>query len=698
MARVISQAVDENGNVFLLKDDGILEKRSPLNVPIWSQQTRIAPTTASLIYANQIALDIDDNVWLVYDDQLNLTVRSGSTGLLLTEVLGTAASVIVPATGGEKMFAMSRSRALVYEISRVTKVLIRSFDLVVKIPGFTAGVFTSQIASSLAGMIWFPALIGPVGGPKTTALVKFDPSANGVFTCYPVPAANGVPIISVGADVTGKIYAASIHGSIFRFDESVSVNAYDAFYSPVAPGGVIDIVTFTGQNQPILVDDGTFAFAGGKTRTMNPANGDLLSSISSVNVGTVTGDVLGYQHIKLTRINVPPPVIVPAVDVNKLKVFVKPDGTITFTGRPGFVQNAQTVTCIRDAVPLTPVGSVAPNDDGSFSITSAPGLAVPGGEPCTVKAIYGLQIVTIAVTSQPRSIPTAFDTQFQTSGLVIVGSPARLKAKIFNFTGGPVTVPAPAVLPIFRLKRDFDGKWFDGVKFVSDNGDYIQPSFDPDGQFWYADVTFPLGETSSISFVVKDSPPFSTNLVLLPPLAENADVEEILAIVTSINERLTQTPFDAPAINFGDPATFGGFVLSKLNDIQRSTRRLLQGLVGARNVVVESIAVDVARQSVAKGSTPSIDITVWDEERRFPRDITGGRVFFRAKVNLASPVLIIDEEAQIVDGPTGQAQAHLTAQDTATAQRLSGQIVVILPGTGVLVSPPFVFDIQESVL
>lgn len=698
MARVLSQAIDENGNVFLIKDDGILEKRSPLNVPIWSQQTRIEPTTGNFVFANQISLDLDDNVWLVYDDQLNLTVRSGSTGLLLTEVLGTAASVIVSRTGGDKMFALSKSRGLIYEISRITKVLIRSFDLTVQISGFTKDVFVAQIASSLAGMIWFPSLVGPVGGPKTTALVKLDPSANGVFTCYPANAMNGVPLISVGADVTGHIYAATLHGSVLRFNESVSINAFDFMYEPPAPGGVIDIVTFTSLDQPVLVDDGTFAFAGGKTRTINPENGDILSSIQSVNVGTVSGDPLGYHHIKLTRINVPPPVIVPVVDTNKLSVFVKPDGTITFTGRPGFVQNALTVTCIRDAVPLTPVGSVAPNDDGSFSVTSSPGLAIPGGEPCTVKAIYGLQVVTIATVSLPRSVPLAFDTQFQTSGLAIAGTVTRLKAKLFNFAGGPVTVPAPGIMPIFRVKRDSDGKWFDGVKFVSDNGDYIQPSFDPDGLFWYADVTFPIGETSSVSFIVKDSPPYSTSLILLPPLADDATVDEILAVVNEINGKLTATPFDALAASFSNPQTIGGFLFEKLNDIQRSTRRLLVGLVGARNLVIESIVVDVARQSVPKGSTPAIDITIWDEERRFPRDISGGQVFFKAKVNLASPVLIINEEAEIVDGPTGQARAKLSSSDTATPARLSGQIVVILPGTGILVSPPFIFDISDSVL
>jgi hypothetical protein len=168
--------------------------------------------------------------------------------------------------------------------------------------------------------------------------------------------------------------------------------------------------------------------------------------------------------------------------------------------------------------------------------------------------------------------------------------------------------------------------------------------------------------------------------------------------VNEINAKISSTPFDAPASNFTDPTTIGGFIAAKLNDIQRSTRRTLQGLVGARNICIESILVDVSRQAVSKGSTPSIDITVWDEERRFPRDITGAEVFFKAKVNLASPVLVINEEAIVVDGPTGQAQARLTAQDTATVQRLSAQVVIILPGTGILVSPPFIFDIQDSVL
>lgn len=696
MARVVSQALDEVGNFFILKDDGILDKKSPLNVPIWSKQTKLEPTVGNFVYANRIVLDIDDNVWLTYSDVLNVQVRSGSTGNLITEVLGTACDNLVAQTGGLRMFGLSSSRGVLYELNQVTKAIVRSYDLTVKIPNYQKGIFVAQIDASLAGKIWFPALVGPLEGPQVAALVMFDPAGNGSFDCKSIPTEIDVPLIAVGTDVSGKVYASNIHGDVFRYNESILVNAFDSFYSPVAPGGVINIITFTNADQPVLVDDGTFAFAGGKTRTMNPANGDLLSTIPSSNVGTLTGDVLGYHHVKLTRINVVPTPIVPVVDSNKLNVFVKPDGTITFTGRPGFVVDAFTVECYLVAGP-TLVGTVVPNADGSFSFMSLPGVAIPGGQPVTVKSIRGTQFVNTAANSAPRAIPAAFDTQFLISGLVLAGVVTRLKAKIYDFVGGPVTTPAPGVLPIFRVKRDSDGKWFDGVAFVPDNGDYLQPSFDLDGQFWYADVTIPAGQTGSLSLIVKDSPPFASNLILIPTPASSAEMAAVQATLNELNAKV-DIAFGAPANTFTDPATIGGFMLEKLVDIQKVTHRLLKGIVGTRNCVVESILVDVSRQSCPKGSTPAIDITIYDEERRFPIDISGCTVYMKAKVNLGSDVLVINQKAEIVDGPDGQARVRLTATETAIARRLSAQIVIQQPGAGILVSPPFIFDIEESVL
>jgi hypothetical protein len=696
MARVVSQALDHLGNFYILKDDGILEKKSPVLAPLWSVQTKLEPTVGNFVYANHFSLDIDSNVWLTYSDILNIVVRSGAAGTVITEVLGTACNTLCAQTGGLRMFALSTSRGVFYELNTATKAIVRSFDLTVQIPNFQKGYFVAQIDASLAGKIWFPALVGPLEGPQASALVAFDPAGNGSFACHQIPTMNDIPLITVGADVAGKIYAANVHGDVFRFNESILVNTFDSFYSPVAPGGVIDIITFTNSDQPVLVDDGTFAFAGGKTRTMNPANGDLVSTISSTNVGTVTGDILGYHHVKLTRINVVPTPIVPVVDSNKLNVFVKSDGSITFTGRPGFVVDALSVECYLDAGP-TLVGTVVPNADGSFSVTSLPGVAVIIGEPVTVKSIRGLQFVNTLAMSAPRGIPAAFDTVFLISGLILAGAVTRLKAKIYNFVGGPVTVPAAGVLPIFRLKRDADSKWFSGQSFVPDNGDYLQPSFDVDGQFWYADVTIPAEQTGSLSLVIKDSPPYVSNLILIPPPASAEDLAAVQASLDELNAKV-DIAFGAPANAFTDPTTIGGFIFEKLVDIQKTAHRTLRGIIGTRNVVVESILVDVSRQSCPKGSTPAIDITIYDEERRFPLDISGCAVSMKAKVNLGSSVLVIDQDAEIISGPDGQARVRLTATETSIARRLSAQIVVQQPGTGTLVSPPFIFDIEESVL
>jgi hypothetical protein len=696
MARVVSQALDHLGNFYILKDDGILEKKSPLLAPLWSVQTKLEPTVGNFVYANHFALDINSDLWLTYSDVLNTVVRLGATGLVLTEVLGSICNTMVAQTGGLRMFAISSDRGVLYELNPTTYAVVRSFDLSVKIPNYQKGYFIAQIDSSLSGKIWFPALVGPLEGPQAAVIVVFDPAGNGSFDCKSIPTMSDVPLIAVGADVTGKVYASNVHGDVFRYNESLLVNTFDAFYSPVAPGGVIDIITFTNLDQPILVDDGTFAFAGGKTRTMNPANGDLVSTVLSTNVGTVSGDILGYHHVKLTRINVVPVPIVPVVDSNKLSVFVKADGTITFTGRPGFVVDALLVECYLDAGP-TLIGSFVPNSDGSFSVTSAPGAALIIGEPVTVTSIRGAEEVDTLAVSVPRGIPAAFDIQFQTSGLLLTGVVSRIKAKVLDSVGGPVTFPAPGVLPIFRVKRDADAKWFSGETFVADNGDYIQPSFDIDGEFWYADITLPAAETGTLSFIVKDSPPYSTNLLLIPPPASAADLAAVQATLDELNEKV-DIAFGAPAGAFTDPLTIGGFIFEKLVDIQKTVRRTLRGIIGTRNCVVESILVDVSRQSVPKGSTPAIDITIYDEERRFPLDISGAVVSMKAKVNLGSSILVIDQEAEILSGPDGQARVRLTATETSIARRLSAQIVIEQPGVGILVSPPFIFDVEESVL
>lgn len=693
MARVVSQALDELGNLFILKDDGTLEKRDPMAVLLWTKQTKQEPTPGNFVYANQVTLDIDDNVWLTYDDQLNIQVRNGTTGNVITEVLGTASGILVAQTGGDTMFALSTSRGLFHEINRSTKVLTRSFDLTVSVPNYTKGIFATEMASSLSGKIWFPALVGPATQDKIAAVIAFDMAGAGTFTCYPITADCNVPIIAISSDVTGKVYAATLHGSVFRYNEAVPVAQFDMMYEPVGPGGVINIVTFTDTDDLILVDDGTYAFAGTKTRTIKPGNGDILSSISSANVGTLTGDIMGYQHAKLTRINEPPPAVTPVVDSNKLDVWVKPNGAITFTGRPGFVVDALSVKCSLIAGPVV-VGTVAPNADGSFSVTSAPGVANPAGEAVKVESINGAEDVITNSTSQPRAIPGTFVADFQTAGFIMTGVVQRLKAKITD--GGVVVPSAPGVFPIFRIKNS-DGNWFNGLNFVPDNGDYLAAAYDPDDQLWYVDVTIKESDAGTASFIIKDSPPYAVNLILIPEIAKESDLEAAIAILDELNGKV-DIAFGAPAGQFTDPSTIGGFIFERLNDIQKVAHQLIRGIIGTRNVVVESILTDVDSQEVPKGSTPSIDITIYDQERRFPKDISGSQVFFRAKVNLASDSLAIDEPCEIIDGPGGHARAKLTSIDTATARRLLAQIVIIVPGTGTLVSPAFFLDIVDSVL
>jgi hypothetical protein len=695
MARIVSQAIDEQGNFYLLKDDGILEKRDPLNALVWSQQTRQEPTTGTYVYANHAVLDLDNNVWLTFSDTLNIEVRSGSIGLHMNEVLGTAANVIVPQTGGLTMYALSTSRGILYEIPKATKVLNRSFDLSVVIPGYIDGMFTSQIASSLSGTIWFGAFIDPTRR-YLPALVKFEPAGTGTFTPLMLEAAEDVPVVAVGADNAGCIFAATLHGGIFRYNESISVNAFDAFYEPLAPGGVIDVVTFTNANDLVLVDDGTFAFAGTKTRIVSRANGTTISTTAGTSIGTFQGDPLGYHHVKLTRINVLPVPIVPVVDPNKLDVYVKTDGSVTFTGRPGFVFDATEVQCFLDAVPLVPVGTVVPNADGSFSVTAGAGAANPLGEPCTVKSVNGIQVVNTAVNSQPRNLPVGFTTQFLTAPYAFAGMMTRFKVKVYDALG-VVVPPSPTVFPVFRLKRDLDGKWFNGTSFVADNGDYIQPSFDSDGQNWFAAVTFPPDTDGAMTFIVKDSPPYTDHFVVVPPPADGRLVQEIHTMVTELINRADPV-MSAPAGSFPDPRTIGGFIFERLNDIQKDVHVVRAGVQGQRGICLESIIVDVSTQTTPKGSTPAIDIVVYDADRRFPIDISGAAVFFKAKINLASPVLIIDRTGEVVDGRTGQARVKLTASDTEVARRLSAQVVLEIPGTGTLVSPSFWFDVSESVL
>ncbi len=695
MARVISQALDEAGNVFLLKDDGTLTKLDSLANVLWSVQTRQEPTLGNFVYANQIALDIDGDVWLAYADQLNAQLRHGTDGSFSAEVLSSVSSVLVPQAGGLRMFALSPLLGIFYEIDVTSATLVRNFDLTVQIPDYVKGIFATEMGSTPTGKIWFPALVGPVGQDKQAVMARFDPAGNGVFNIYPVSGDLNVPIIAVSSDVNGKVYGATLHGSVFRFNDTTLVYQFDAMYDPQGQAGVIDIVSFDDSDDPILVDDGTFAFAGSVTRTINPGDGTTISTVPSSNVGTITGDITGYHHRKLTRINVTPAPIVPVINTGLLTVYVKADGTVTFTGAPGYASLTTSIEAKINAGPVI-VATVAPNADGSFSVTSAPGVGNPSGEAVTVTAANGAQNVVQHATSVPRTLPSGFTVDFKTNGFVMAGVPARLKAKILD-SGGADVPSGGSTQPIFRVKRDSDGKWFDGTSFVADNGDYLVPTYDATGAFWFKDMTFPADVAGALSFIIKDSPPYTVDLLLIPEIAKQADLEAVLTLVTELNARV-DIAFGAPAGEFTDPNTIGGFILERLNDIQKVTHRLLRGIVGTMNVEVESILTDVDRQEVPKGSTPAIAITIYDKDRRFPIDISGAKVYFRAKVNLASPVLIINTLADITDGPGGMARAKLTSVDTGTAQRLQAQIVCDIPGTGTLVSPPFIFDVTNSVL
>lgn len=690
MARVISQAVDELGNIFLLKDDGILEKRTSTNSLLWSQQTKQEPTTGTFVFANAIALDINNDVWLTYSDTLNVIIRAAATGLVSGEVLGTAANVIVAATGGAHMYAFSVSRGILYEMRQPEKELARSFDIAEKITNFRVGTFMTQMASSFGGNIYFGAQIGPLEQEPVGGVIKFEPAGNGVFTNLPLPAID-VPIQAVGADVVGNVYAANLHGSVFRLIEATDV--FDAMFDPLGPCGVINIVTFTEFNELILVDDGTFAKAGGKTRIVNPANGQILSSTSSSNVGTVQGDPLGYHHIKLTRLNVPPTPIIPVIDANKLDIFVKPDGTVTATGRPGAVQDTDLIELSVTAGPVL-IGTATPNADGSFSITTGTAVGNPAGEPMTLDFTKGAQQVASMITSVPRALPAGFTVVFKVPDLIFAGTTARLKAEIRD-AGSAIVTPGAGIIPIFRLKEDASGKFFSGQTFVGDNGDYLQASFDVDTELWFVDVAIPVVVTTSLTLIIKDSPGFTAAILIGPEIVSKQEIADcvVLAIEDKVNVVL-----GSPAGAFTDPDTIGGFIFEKLVDIQKTSRRLLVGIQGAKNVVIESITVDVDRQAVPKGSTPSIDIFVFDADRRFPLDISGGKVELKAKANLSSGILVIDQDAEIIDGLNGHARVKLDVTDTDEPGKFTAQVVVNIPGTGTLVSPAFPFDVTESVL
>lgn len=691
MSQIVSQAVDELGNTYKLFSDGTLEKRTALNVLLWTVATAQEPTLGNFVYANSISLDINDDVWLTYDDQLDTQVRSTTTGLVTATIVGATGSAIVPLTGGTEMYILSPLNGVLYDIGTTLKNIIRSFDLTTLVVGYVTGLFQAQIASSVSGKIYFGALIN-VNNLQTIQLIQLNPLGNGTFTGFQVAGAGTFPIVAVSADVLGNIYAALVDGTIVRYSEGSLL--FDFTYNPPAAGGVVDIVTFDASNNPVLIDDGTFGFLGSKTRTVNPATGVVTSSAQVSTVGTQTGDPLGYRHAHLTRSLVPPPVIIPSFVAPLIYVFVEANGRISATGLPGATANADTMTLKLNTGPVT-VGTATVNSDGSLSLVSAPGIANPAGEAVTLTFTKGLQTAPYVTASVVRGLPAGITINYQSVLLLLVGAGNRLKAQILDTFGVPVP-PSPGVLPIFRLRHDLDGKFFNGSIFVADDGDYLKPSYDTLGGSWYFDLTLPVGVLGAASFSVKGNIT-SSPMQLVSNIADKATLDLVNAGVTQLLER-ADVVFSAPVAPLTDPTQIGGFIAEKLIDIQKTVRKLNQSIVGAQNVVVESIAVDVSAQSVPKGSTPAIDIVVYDQARQFPKDISGATVLFRAKVNLASGLLAINRTAQIIDGPTGQARVLLTAADTQPPQRLQGQIVVMLPGSGIIVSPPFIFDITESVL
>lgn len=696
MARIICQALDEDGSVYLLKDDGILEKRDLSNTLLWSKQTKQEPTTNNFVFANQIALDIDKNVWLTYSDELNIVVRNTTDGEINTEVLGTSTNVITTQADGANMYALSTSRGLLHEISETTKAIVRSFDLTEKIPNYNLDTFVSQMTSSTTGVIYFGALTGgnitvPGGAaaPTRSQLVQFDPTGDGTFICYPIT--DDIPLQAVGSDNLNNIYVADLHGNIHRFVQLTTT--FDAFYQPTGACGVVNIVTFTDSNEVVLVDDGTFAFGGGATRTFDPANGDQISIVKSSNVGTVCGDPLGYHHLKITNFSTPPAPIAPVFNATKITTTVLADGTIEMTGLPGAVTNGDTIQA--ELPGPTVIGNATINPDGSFSMFSTAGAGVPGGgESVTYTATFGAQNTVLVDTTVSRVVPSPVTVTLDTSEVIQTGTVTRLKVVLKDGSNNPIT-PATNQTLYLHLKHDTSGNYFNTSTFVPDNGNYLTLFHDFDG-LWYIDVTLPDDFTGSATLFWQESPAVFQNVFINLPIAQQPTLESVKSEVEDLNSKV-DIALGAPALSFDDPNTYGGFVVTMLSEIDRFVKRQFILTSGdGRAIRVERITSDVDRQTVFARTTPTIQIVVFDEERRFPKNLTGCRVFLNTKLAISAGVLVFSREGKIVDGPNGLAEVTLTEEDTAVDQRLAAQVVINCPGGEVLASPSFFLDILPS--
>jgi hypothetical protein len=689
---IVSTAIDSNGDLLELDELGILTKTTAGPSVAWSVDISVQVTPGNFVFPNMIAIDINDDIWAVYDGQLDTKVFNNATGAEDFAIAGTAADAIVITKDNDYGLAYDSATGQLYRIRGIDKVLDYTFDLPTMLASYEAPqYYVSSLASGLNDLAFIPAFIN--GGLCLVEIDYIDKTAS----LYDIGTAN--PPAAAIADNNDHVWIVDILGSIIRWDQ-IQKEVEQVFFT-IDPGllGHPQILTITDAGDLYLQDDGSYGNAGCRIQYIDAVTGEVVLVSDGLFVGPITGDALGYHLNKIVRVNVAPTPVTPVVDNSKLTATGTPAGVVSITGLPGAIDDADVVEVLDNA--LSVVATPTLNADGSFSWKSSSGTGSPtAGDNYTVRAkntTWTTQADQLKTTVL-RDLGT-FTPEFITGTEIPANEPTRVKIGLRDGSNNPITAVS---LFYLKVKNDQTGQFWNGSSYVADDGDYLALTHDVGDQS-YIELTIPTEGQVSIYL---DEPEFGQQFVAIDGFVVSdidfGTISNQLDMVQSDLDDLTNDPSSvwlSSAAKMLSAGTIGNFITNKLDRVLSLSNVILSKVIPPQDIYVEDIVASILPVEVKKGTTPNIVIRVLDKTTRQPRDLNGATVTFLAGAFPGGTPIVINKEATVSSteaGLCGVAELQLDTADTSQVGEYIAEIVVVFAGGTVLKAGGMIFSIAET--
>jgi hypothetical protein len=626
-------------------------------------------TSSPVAYPNHLAIDLDHNIWVTFNDVADTKLYNGTTGVLIKSFDLTQGDVIVINKDAISAYVYSPDRIILHEINIPSKTLTRTIDITEHID-YLEDAYATQIAYSLNGYLYLPVMVkGPGDSYPIGKIARFDPDGDGAFTVMDIQ--TEMNIVGVAANDTDMIYAFTMDGDVIVYNENTA--QVDSIYR-VDINGVITTIEFDESGNLYVYDDGSFGEQNAKQTVIDVTNGSVLVEYVYTTMQMYVGDPNGYQLLKIVGADVTPEAD-PTIDDIKVRGTTSSgatNGIISIVGLPGCLTNTNIIKIKKDAAYLTE--TLVPNADGSFTYKTAPGVGNPAGDNITIEVINVTKEASHAFTTSTRtsdidSVEWRIDTVFEKDGQ------GAMKVLLLD------------------VKRDEDEKYFNGATYVAADGDYMQLTKDAVCDYWEYHATF--DSNGQISMFIDDD----INNIMS---CHNAFVRDRWAdkitldlMDTKLDEILASPDlvFSTPISSFTNNTLMGGYLVNMLTNLDRNMRKVVYRY-NSFDVTLDQIKLKNYPQPVQSMTTPNVEVVIYDENY-VAMDLTGAEVWMYAKKTLNGYNYTINKKMDIIDAAKGLVSTRLTVSETSDVGTHFAQIKVTI-GSVVQKTQTFELEIYES--